>query len=72
MISDSGELGDCLPIGKGRFRFRDFFSRLEELSPDCAVILDLYRSSFHGTAELISGYNILSNMISVNKKEEQP
>lgn len=62
-ISDSGELGDCLPIGKGRFRFKQFFERLNELNPDASVILELYRSGFGGISELISSYNILTRMI---------
>lgn len=62
-ISDSGELGDCLPIGKGRFRFKQFFERLNELNPDASVILELYRSGFGGISELISSYNILVRMI---------
>lgn len=62
-ISDSGELGDCLPIGKGRFRFKQFFERLNELNPDASVILELYRSGFGGISELISSYNILTRMV---------
>lgn len=62
-ISDSGELGDCLPIGKGRFRFKQFLERLNELNPDASVILELYRSGFGGISELISSYNILARMI---------
>ena len=38
-ISDSGEFGDCLPVGRGRFRFRDFFKKLIKSSPDCNIIL---------------------------------
>lgn len=62
-ISDSGELGDCLPIGKGRFDFGLFFDKLNKLNPDCSVILELYRNNFSGISELISSYNILNNMI---------
>lgn len=62
-ISDSGELGDCLPIGKGRFRFKQFLERLNELNPDASVILELYRSGFGGISELISSYNILTKMV---------
>lgn len=62
-ISDSGELGDCLPIGKGRFDFGLFFDKLHKLTPDCSVILELYRNNFSGISELISSYNILNNMI---------
>ena len=61
-ISDSGELGDCLPIGKGRFRFKPFFEKLNSLNPDANVILELYRSGFGGISELISSYNILLKM----------
>lgn len=61
-ISDSGEMGDCLPIGKGRFRFRQFFDRLNALNPEASVVLELYRSGFGGISELITSYNILSKM----------
>lgn len=66
-ISDSSELGDCLPIGKGRFDFDRFFTQLWRLSPDCAVILELYRNNFKGISDLISGYNILNKMIERTK-----
>lgn len=62
-ISDSGELGDCLPIGSGRFDFRLFFDKLGRLNPDCSVILELYRNNFSGISELISSYNKLNKMI---------
>lgn len=61
-ISDYGELGDCLLIGKGRFPFRTFFKRLKELNSDCGVILELYRNGFRGISDLIASYNILTNM----------
>ncbi len=61
-ISDSGELGDCLPIGKGNFRFKAFFSRLAELNPDANVILELYRNGHSGISDLVTGYNILTKM----------
>lgn len=62
-ISDSGELGDCLLIGRGRFDFKRFFSKLGSLSPDCSVILELYRSGFGGISDLLTSYNRLINMI---------
>lgn len=68
-ISDSGEFGDCLPIGKGRFRFRQFFEKLNSFNPQCSVVLELYRSGFGGISELISGYNILEKMIEPYSKE---
>lgn len=61
-ISDNGELGDCLLIGRGRFRFRQFFDKLNTLNPDANVILELYRSGFGGISDLISSYNVLVNM----------
>lgn len=61
-ISDSGEMGDCLPIGKGRFQFRPFFEKLNKLNPEANVILELYRNGFGGISDLISSYNILLNM----------
>lgn len=62
-ISDSGEMGDCLPIGKGRFQTKKFLARLNELNPDCSVILELYRSGFSGISDLVTSCNILNRMI---------
>lgn len=61
-ISDSGEMGDCLLIGRGRFNFKQFFEKLAALNPQCSVILELYRSGFSGISDLISSYNILTRM----------
>ncbi|MBR1592183.1 MAG: sugar phosphate isomerase/epimerase [Ruminococcus sp.] len=61
-ISDSGEMGDCLPIGKGSFRFGQFFDKVSAANSDANVILELYRNGFRGISDLISGYNILANM----------
>ncbi|MBP3761075.1 MAG: sugar phosphate isomerase/epimerase [Ruminococcus sp.] len=61
-ISDSGEMGDCLPIGKGSFRFRQFFDKVNSVNPNTNIILELYRNNFRGISDLISGYNILTNM----------
>lgn len=65
-ISDYGELGDCLLIGKGRFQFRSFFKRLSELNPGCSVVLELYRSGYTGISDLVASYNILTNMTAVS------
>ncbi|WP_295084866.1 sugar phosphate isomerase/epimerase [Ruminococcus sp.] len=61
-ISDSGEMGDCLLIGRGRFNFKQFFEKLSGYNPDCSVILELYRSGFKGISDLISSYNKLTRM----------
>ena len=37
-ISDHGEYGDCLPLGKGRFRFDAFLKELAAVSPDLSLI----------------------------------
>lgn len=70
-ISDSGEMGDCLPIGRGRFDFKRFFARLSSLNPQCSIVLELYRSGFIGISDLISSYNILKNMIVPFGREEE-
>lgn len=62
-ISDSGEYGDCLLIGKGNFRFRQFFEKLDGYNHDASVILELYRSGFGGISELIHSCNVLDRMI---------
>lgn len=67
-ISDSGERGDCLLIGRGSFQFRRFFDKLNSLNPNANVILELYRSGFGGISDLISGYNILNKMIQPYKE----
>lgn len=62
-ISDSGEMGDCLLIGKGRFPTRKFLARLNELNPDCGVVLELYRSGFRGISDLVTSCGVLSKMM---------
>ena len=62
-ISDSGELGDCLLIGKGRFQTKKFLARLNELNPGCGVVLELYRSGFRGISDLVTSCNVLNKMI---------
>lgn len=69
-ISDSGELGDCLPIGKGRFAVKRFLKRLYELNPDSTVMLELYRRNFVGISDLVSSCNVLNNMISSIEKNK--
>ncbi len=69
-ISDHGEYGDCLPIGKGRFRVNDFLKNLAAVSPDCSVILELYRSGFSGIHELVGNYMLLHNRIQAIVKGE--
>ena len=70
-ISDSGEMGDCLLIGRGRFNFRQFFGKLSGYNPDCAVILELYRSGFSGISDLVSSYNALTKMTEPYSRERK-
>ncbi|MBQ8297714.1 MAG: sugar phosphate isomerase/epimerase [Ruminococcus sp.] len=62
-ISDSGEMGDCLPIGKGRFQIKRFLSRVHELNPECGAVLELYRSGFRGISDLVTSFNVLNRII---------
>ncbi len=62
-ISDHGERGDCLQIGKGRFNVRRFLRLLRESGADCSVMLELYRSNFDTITDLVSSYQILEHMI---------
>ena len=58
-------------IGKGRFRFRQFFDKLNTLNPNANVILELYRSGFNGISDLISSYNVLVNMTEHYEQEAE-
>ncbi len=61
-MSDHGPYGDCLTIGSGSFRIKDFLKRLSLLSPDCTVILELYRSAFANVSDLLQNYQVLERM----------
>lgn len=61
-ISDHGEYGDCLPIGNGSFSVRNFLRELAAVSPDCSVILELYRTSFGSVSDLVRNYQVLGTM----------
>lgn len=62
-ISDHGEYGDCLQIGKGHFAVKKFLKELSDVNPDCSVILELYRSGFSDVPDLANNYQVLNNMI---------
>ncbi len=70
-ISDSGEMGDCLLIGRGRFNFKQFFEKLNTFNPDCGVVLELYRSGFGGISDLITSYNTLTKMTEPYGREKK-
>lgn len=62
-MSDHGQYGDCLTVGSGSFRTKEFLIKLADLSPDCNVILELYRNAFENVSDLLQNYQILSRMI---------
>lgn len=62
-LSDHGEMGDCLQIGKGRFNIKHLINVLFQESPDSSVMLELYRNNFDGISDLVENFNILCNMI---------
>lgn len=61
-MSDNGTYGDCLKVGQGSFRIRDFLRILSEKSPDCTVVLELYRSAFTDVSDLLHNYHVLEKM----------
>ncbi len=61
-MSDHGPYGDCLTIGSGSFRVKDFLKKLSVLSPDCTVVLELYRSAFENVSDLLQNYQVLERM----------
>ena len=62
-ISDHKEQNPSLPIGAGTFRIRSFMEALHRYSPDCSVMLELYRDNYRGISDLISSYRMLSHII---------
>ncbi|MDE5946438.1 MAG: sugar phosphate isomerase/epimerase [Oscillospiraceae bacterium] len=62
-LSDNGELGDCLMLGKGRLNIPRLISDIYAYNPDVSIILELYRSNFNGISDLTSNYNIILNNI---------
>ncbi len=62
-ISDHGAFGDCLTIGNGSFKVRDFLAKLKDVSPDCTAVLELYRNAFGSISDLIQNYQVLERMV---------
>lgn len=61
-ISDNGELGDCLLLGKGRFPIRGFLEEVHKVNPSASIVLELYRSNYRGISDLVSNYRMLDAM----------
>lgn len=62
-LSDNGELGDCLMLGRGRLNIRRLISQLYSNNPDTSIILELYRSNFNGISDLVNNYNVIDSTI---------
>ncbi len=67
-LSDHGDLGDCLRIGKGRFQITAFLSALRSQGFDGAVTLELYREAFGSTAELAEDWQKIERLIRIAEK----
>lgn len=60
-VSDHRTGADCLPIGEGNFDFDRFFSRLQTLSYDGYLILELYRQNFDTPEQLLGSLKKLQS-----------
>ncbi len=66
-LSDHGEMGDCLQIGKGRFNIKQLLNLISQESPDASVMLELYRNNFDGISDIVENYNLIGHMIDMLK-----
>lgn len=62
-ISDHGETGDCLLIGKGRFNVKQLINLLSQKTSGCSVMIELYRNNFEGISDIVDNYNLLCKMV---------
>jgi len=62
-LSDNGELGDCLMLGRGRLDIRRLISGIYSYNPNASVILELYRSNFNGISDIVNNYNVIEKTI---------
>lgn len=67
-LSDHGQTGDCLRIGKGKFNIRHFLSLLNEKSHDASVMIELYRNNFGSVSDLVEDYGTLESLIKTIQK----
>ena len=64
-LSDHGDRGDCLRIGKGRFQISPFLRGLHAQGFDGAVTLELYREAFGSTSELAEDWQKIDRLIHI-------
>ena len=62
-ISDSAPGRECLPPGQGSFDFARFFSQLEKLSYQGAVVIELYRGDFSNPDQLQQSVHFLKKFV---------
>ncbi len=70
-VSDHGEMGDCLQIGKGRFNIKQLMYLISQENPDVSIMLELYRNNFDGISDIVENYNILCNMADIVNREKE-
>lgn len=61
-VSDHGEMGDCLRIGKGRFNIKQLINLISKESNNASIMLELYRNNFEGISDIVEDYNILCRL----------
>ncbi len=64
-ISDNDQQHDCLPPGKGKFNFKAFIERLNQLSYQGALIVELYRQNYGKYDELVESIQYVENITSM-------
>ena len=59
-ISDNNNVCDCLPIGHGELDMNDLLSRLDSVSFEGCVIVELYRQMLKSKQNIIESFNRLT------------
>lgn len=54
---------DCLPIGRGDFDFKEFFTELNKVGYKGDAVIELYRDNYGDYGELANGVKILENLL---------
>ena len=70
-MSDHGEMGDCLQIGKGRFNVKQLIKLVSQENPDISIMLELYRNNFDGISDIVENYNVLCRLSEAVNNEKQ-
>lgn len=65
-ISDHGDKGDCLLIGKGDLNFKEFVKELTKCSFTGSIILELYANGYSSIDDLSDNLTNFRNIIKTN------